>query len=48
VQCDPEADGIVIEPSHVSTHLTTWNRPANTYCREAVLIICWALNRGRR
>ncbi|KAJ7263363.1 hypothetical protein C8J57DRAFT_1629330, partial [Mycena rebaudengoi] len=48
VQCDPEADGIVIEPSHVSTHLTTWNRPANTYCREAVLIICWALNQGRR
>jgi hypothetical protein len=48
MHCEPEADRIVIEPSYVITHLTTWKRPANIYCNDAVLIVCWALNQGRR
>ncbi|KAJ6569909.1 hypothetical protein B0H10DRAFT_1788833, partial [Mycena sp. CBHHK59/15] len=49
VDSEPEADGIVIEPHHVITHLTTWKRPATIYQTDKpVLRVCWALNRGRR
>jgi len=40
---------IIIEPIHIITHLTTFPRPAGTYGIERkTLIICTALNRGRR
>lgn len=40
---------IVIEPKDIITHLTTFKRPAGTYDITAeILIICWALNRGRK
>ncbi|KAJ7463017.1 hypothetical protein FB451DRAFT_1495184 [Mycena latifolia] len=48
VHSEPEADGIVIEPRQVITHLTAWKRPAGVYHTKAVLTVCWALNRGRR
>jgi hypothetical protein len=49
VHHQPEADGIVIEPRHVITHLSAWKRPAAIYqTDEPVLRVCWALNRGRR
>ncbi|KAJ6503589.1 hypothetical protein C8R45DRAFT_1070244 [Mycena sanguinolenta] len=49
VDLEPEADGIVIEPHHVITHLSTWKRPADIYhTNKPVLAVCWALNRGRR
>lgn len=31
VDLEPERDGMVIEPRHVITHLTTWKRPADIY-----------------
>ncbi|KAJ6469929.1 hypothetical protein C8R45DRAFT_1078572 [Mycena sanguinolenta] len=31
VELEPQADGIVIEPRHVITHLSTWKRPADIY-----------------
>lgn len=49
VDSDPEADGIVIEPHQVITHLTTWKRPADIYhTKKPVLTVCWALNRGHQ
>jgi hypothetical protein len=49
VDLQPQDDGMVIEPRHVITHLTTWKRPAGIYdANRPVLVVCWALNRGRR
>jgi hypothetical protein len=40
---------LIIEPAHIVTHLTTYKRPLGTYgILEETLIVCWALNRGRR
>lgn len=39
----------IIEPNHIITHLTTFKRPAGTYgIGRDTLVVCWALNRGRR
>jgi hypothetical protein len=39
----------IIEPTHIITHLTTFRRPERTYSiPQKTLVICWALNRGRR
>ena len=40
---------VIIEPTHIITHLTTFRRPEGTYSiQQKTLVICWALNRGRR
>ena len=40
---------VIIEPTHIITHLTTFQRPEGTYSiQQKTLVICWALNRGRR
>lgn len=40
---------IIIEPTHIITHLVTFKRPEGTYgIDRKSLIVCWALNRGRR
>jgi len=45
----PSDDLVIIELTHIITHLTTFQRQAGTYGvdRDA-LVICSALNRGRR
>lgn len=44
----PADNLLIIEPSHIVTHLTTFRRPAGTYgIPEETLVVCWALNRGR-
>ncbi|KAF7311213.1 hypothetical protein MKEN_01022800 [Mycena kentingensis (nom. inval.)] len=50
VAAEPYKSLTVIEPKHVLTHLSAWARPANTYTgiREKFLVVCWALNRGRK
>ncbi|KAJ6481128.1 hypothetical protein C8R45DRAFT_776350, partial [Mycena sanguinolenta] len=49
VYTEPETDSIVIKPRHIISHLSAWKRPADIYdTDEAVMVICWALNRGRR
>ena len=44
------SDGLVIiEPTHIVIHLTTFSRPKGTYgIDQETMVICWALNRGRR
>jgi hypothetical protein len=43
----PSDNFLIIEPTHIVTHLTTFRRPAGTYgIPKETLIICWALNRG--
>jgi hypothetical protein len=45
----PSQDLLIIEPTHIVTHLTTFQRPAGTYgIPKKTLIVCWALNRERR
>jgi hypothetical protein len=40
---------VIIEPHHIVTHLTTFRRPKGTYdIPRETLVVCWALNRGRR
>lgn len=40
---------VVIESEHIITHLTTYIRPAGTYkVGKPFMVICWALNRGRK
>jgi hypothetical protein len=49
VSAETEPDLTVIEPWHVITHLSAWKRPREIYnTDETVVVICWALNRGRR
>ncbi|KAJ7189278.1 hypothetical protein C8R46DRAFT_1244969, partial [Mycena filopes] len=49
VYADPEPGQMVIEPKHVITHLTAWTRGPEIYNTEKpVMVVCWALNRGRR
>ncbi|KAJ6524069.1 hypothetical protein DFH09DRAFT_937439 [Mycena vulgaris] len=39
----------IIEPRHILMHLTVFTRPKGTYgINRKILVICWALNRGRR
>ncbi len=38
-----------VEQQHIITHLATYRRPAGTYgIPRQTLVVCWALNRGRR
>jgi len=40
---------VVIESRHIITHVSTFQRPPKTYGIDvATLVVCWALNRGRR
>lgn len=40
---------VIIEPMHIITHLTTFERQAGTYgINRNTLVVCWALNRGRK
>lgn len=49
VDVEPSNNLIIIEPDHIITHLTTFERPVNTYgINSKTLVICWALNRGRK
>jgi len=49
VDAQPPEDIIIIQPDHIITHLTTYYRPRGTYLiDQETLIVCWALNRGRR
>lgn len=48
---DPELSEniIVIETKDIITHLTTYKRPVGAFnCTKEILVICWALNRGRK
>lgn len=39
---------IIIEPTHIITHLTTFEGPSGTYgINQQTLIVSWALGRGR-
>ncbi|KAJ6474508.1 hypothetical protein DFH09DRAFT_1109599 [Mycena vulgaris] len=39
----------IIEPRHILTHVTVFTRPKGTYgIDRKIVVICWALNRGRR
>ena len=45
----PSDNLTIIEPAHIITHVTTFQRPAGTYgIGREVLVVCWAPNRGRR
>ena len=45
----PSENLLIIEPTHIVTHLTTFRRPAGTYgIPRETLIICSALNRGQK
>lgn len=49
VDAEPSQTLIIIEPDHIISHLTTYQRPKNTYgIPRDTLVVCWALNRGRR
>ncbi|KAF9043561.1 hypothetical protein BDZ89DRAFT_943643 [Hymenopellis radicata] len=49
VDSTPSNQSFVIEPKHIITHLTTFKRPAGTYgINRETMVVCWALNRGRR
>lgn len=45
----PSQNFVIIEPTHIITHLTTFRRPAGTYgIQKETVVVSWALNRGRR
>ncbi|RDB18249.1 hypothetical protein Hypma_000606 [Hypsizygus marmoreus] len=45
----PSKDLVIIEPIHIITHLTTFQRKAGTYgIGRETLVVCWAMNRLRR
>lgn len=49
VETRPSIVSTVIEPRHIITHLTSYKRPPGTYnTTRDTLVICWALNRGRK
>jgi len=44
----PSNELVIIEPTHIITHLTTFKRPAGTYgINGHTLVVCWALDRGK-
>lgn len=48
VYVEPEFGQMVIEPQHIITHLTAWKRSPEIYKTDKpVMVVCWALNRGR-
>ncbi|KAJ7122646.1 hypothetical protein C8R43DRAFT_1148250, partial [Mycena crocata] len=50
VDADPSNQFCIIEPHHILTHLTIYKRPKGTYGidHRNILVLSWALNRGRR
>ncbi|PPQ71131.1 hypothetical protein CVT25_004856 [Psilocybe cyanescens] len=45
----PSDELVIIEPAHIISHLTIYKRPIGTYdIEKETLVVCWALNRGRR
>lgn len=47
VDAAPTGNLVIIEASHIVTHLTTFRRPKGTYgIDKDTLVVCWALNRG--
>lgn len=49
VDCIRSDQSVIVEQQHIITHLATYRRPANTFgIPRETLIVCWALNRGRR
>lgn len=49
VEVEPLEEIVVIEPQHIIAHLTTYETQGDTYgIRRKVLLVCWALNRGRK
>ncbi|KAJ6624590.1 hypothetical protein B0H10DRAFT_1698527, partial [Mycena sp. CBHHK59/15] len=50
VDATPSGEFLIIEPEHILTHLAIYKRPIGTYgiTTRNFLVICWALNRGRR
>lgn len=49
VDARPSGDLLIIEPTHIIMHLTTFKWPAGTYgIGMETLVVCWALNRGRK
>lgn len=48
VDANPSKDLVIIEPTHIVTHLTTFRRNIGAYgINRETLVVCWALNRGR-
>ncbi len=40
---------LILEPRHIICHLSSYRRPAGTFgLNTESLVVCWALNRGRR
>ncbi|KAF7331362.1 hypothetical protein MKEN_00013900 [Mycena kentingensis (nom. inval.)] len=50
VATEPSKKLLIIEPKHIITHLAAWTRPSSTYSgmKERFMVVCWALNRGRK
>ncbi len=49
VDSNPSNQHLILEQQHIHTHLSTYRRPAGTYgIPRETLVVCWALNRGRR
>lgn len=45
----PSKERIIIEHEHLVTHLCTYKRPAKTFgIKKEIIIVTWALNRGRK
>lgn len=45
----PSNNRLIIQHEHVVAHVSTLRRPAGTYgIQRETLVVCWALNRGRR
>jgi hypothetical protein len=48
-QPSDDSELVIIEPHHILTHLTTFQRPAGTYgIDRETLVVCLALDRGRK
>lgn len=49
VDSRPSDNFVLIEASHIISHLSTYERPVDTYgIPKPLLVICWAMNRGRK
>lgn len=49
VDANPSSQPLIVEYQHIITHLSTYKRPAGTYgIPRETIVVCWALNRGKR
>lgn len=51
VDVEPSGECVIIEQHQIITHLSTYRRPAKAKAygiERDILVVCWALNRGRR